>query len=280
MLAADGLDQAHFLVLKGINLPGVAMSIPCLTEKDLGDLRVAAEVGVDYIALSFVQDGEDVRRLKAALAECDAQIPIIAKIEKPRAVENLEDILAESAGVMVARGDLGVEVDLAKVPVYQKRIIAAAQACGKLCITATQMLDSMERNPRPTRAETTDVANAILDGTDAVMLSGETAVGNYPIEAVGIMDQIAREVESSMFFKSTQLDALPELEGPAGIIVKTACYAASERARPLVVFTWSGRTALWISKARPRAPIYALSPQATVVDRLALGWGTGPGKLE
>jgi pyruvate kinase len=155
-------------------------------------------------------------------------------------------------------------------------IIAAARSHGKLCITATQMLDSMERSPRPTRAETTDVANAILDGTDAVMLSGETAIGQYPIEAVGMMDSIAREVEASVFFKSTRLEKLPDLPGPAGIIVKTACFAASEKARPLVVFTWSGRTALWIAKARPRGPIYALTPQATVADQLALGWGITP----
>ncbi len=261
---------------KGINLPGVAMSVPCLTDKDLGDLRVAAEVGCDYVALSFVQRASDVAELKAHLSRLGADIPVIAKIEKPLAVENIDRILAVAEGVMVARGDLGVEVRLEKVPVYQKRIIAAARAHGKLCITATQMLDSMERNPRPTRAETTDVANAILDGTDAVMLSGETAVGRYPIEAVQMMDAIAREVEASPFFRSTDLDALPELPGPAGVIVRTACFASADRGQPLVVFTWSGNTALWVSKARPRAPIFAMTPQPQIADRLALAWGVTP----
>ncbi|MCA9492610.1 MAG: pyruvate kinase, partial [Myxococcales bacterium] len=156
---------------KGINLPGVDMSIPCLTEKDLGDLAVGLDVGVDYVALSFVQRAEDVVELRAAMTgHGQGDIPIIAKIEKPSAVERIDEILAVADGVMVARGDLGVEVSIEKVPVYQKRILSAAQKAGRLAITATQMLDSMERNPRPTRAETTDVANAILDGTDAVML--------------------------------------------------------------------------------------------------------------
>lgn len=261
---------------KGINLPGVQMSIPCLTEKDRGDLQVAMEVGCDFVALSFVQTRGDVEELRRTMGASGADIPIVAKIEKPLAVENLDDILAAADGVMVARGDLGVEVQLEKVPVYQKRIIASARAHGKLCITATQMLDSMERNPRPTRAETTDVANAILDGTDAVMLSGETAVGKYPIEAVRMMDNIAREVEASPFFASTQLDLLKPLPGPAGVIVRTACYASAEEEQPLVIFTWSGNTARWVSKARPRSPIYAMTPQAQVADRLAAAWGVTP----
>ena len=262
---------------KGINLPGVSMSIPCLTEKDRGDLATAVSVGVDYIALSFVQRASDVEELKAAMAELGSPpIPVIAKIEKPLAVENIDEILDVAEGVMVARGDLGVEVQLEKVPVYQKRIIAAARAHGRLCITATKMLDSMERNPRPTRAETTDVANAILDGTDAVMLSGETAVGQYPIEAVKMMDCIAREVEASPFFRPTSIDVLPELDGPRGIILRAACWAAIEQPRPLVVFTWSGSTALYVSKVRPRGPIYALTPQPQVADRLSLAWGVTP----
>jgi pyruvate kinase len=261
---------------KGINLPATNMSVPCLTEKDLGDLQIATDVGCDYIALSFVQAAADVHELRSELLARGADIPIIAKIEKPNAVDRIDEILEASAGVMVARGDLGVEVDLEKVPVYQKRIIAAARSHGKLCITATQMLDSMERNPRPTRAETTDVANAILDGTDAVMLSGETAVGRYPTEAVRMMDAIAREVEASVFFRSTRLEKLPRLPGPAGMIVKSACYAASENARPLVVFTWSGRTALWVSKARPMSPIFAMTPQPQVADQLAMAWGVTP----
>ena len=201
---------------------------------------------------------------------------MIAKIEKPGAVERIEDILAVADGVMVARGDLGVEVSIEKVPVYQKRILEAAQRAGKLAITATQMLDSMERNPRPTRAETTDVANAILDGTDAVMLSGETSVGQHPIAAVRMMDKISREVEGSRFFRPTPIDAMPRFEGTAGLMVRSACYAASEKARPLVVFSWTGATARNASKARPRGPLYALTNNPRTADQLCLAWGVVP----
>ncbi|MCB9688534.1 MAG: pyruvate kinase [Alphaproteobacteria bacterium] len=263
---------------KGINLPGVDMSIPCLTEKDLGDLAVGLDVGVDYVALSFVQRAEDVVALRAAMAEQGhTDIPVIAKIEKPSAVERIDEILAVADGVMVARGDLGVEVSIEKVPVYQKRILSAAQKAGRLAITATQMLDSMERNPRPTRAETTDVANAILDGTDAVMLSGETSVGRYPVEAVQMMDKISREVEGSAFFRSTPIDAMPvTTDSSTGIVVRAACYAASEKARPLVVFSWTGATARQASKARPRGPLFALTNNPRTADQLSLAWGVVP----
>jgi pyruvate kinase len=177
---------------------------------------------------------------------------------------------------MVARGDLGVEVSIEKVPVYQKRILEAAHVAGKLAITATQMLDSMERNPRPTRAETTDVANAILDGTDAVMLSGETSVGKYPIEAVKMMDKISREVEGSRWFRPSTLDSMPRFEGSSGLVVRSACYAASEKARPLVVFSWSGATARQASKARPRGPLFALTSNPRTADQLCLAWGVVP----
>jgi pyruvate kinase len=177
---------------------------------------------------------------------------------------------------MVARGDLGVEVSIEKVPVYQKRILEAAHRAGKLAITATQMLDSMERNPRPTRAETTDVANAILDGTDAVMLSGETSVGKYPIEAVRMMDKISREVEGSRFFRPTAMEAMPRFDGTTGIVVRSAVYAASEKERPLVVFSWSGATARQASKARPKGPLYALTNNPRTADQLCLAWGVVP----
>lgn len=261
---------------KGINLPGVKMSVPCLTEKDLGDLAVGLEVGVDFVALSFVRTAADIEELKAEMERLGTTAPIIAKIEKPQAVEAIDSIAAVAEGLMVARGDLGVEVSIEKVPVYQKHIIEAAHRHGALCITATQMLDSMERNPRPTRAETTDVANAILDGTDAVMLSGETAVGRFPVEAVKMMDNIAREVEDSRFFRSTPLDQLPPLPGPGGVVARSAVYAATEAARPLIIYTWSGLTAWYAGKARPRGPIYALTPHAQVADRLALAWGVTP----
>ena len=263
---------------KGINLPGVALSVPCLTEKDLGDLAVGLDVGVDYVALSFVQRASDIAELKQKMAEHgQPDVPVIAKIEKPQAVDAIDEILALAEGVMVARGDLGVEVSIEKVPVYQKRIISAAQRWGRLCITATQMLDSMERNPRPTRAETTDVANAILDGTDAVMLSGETSVGDYPILAVRMMDRIAREVEGSRFFTPTRLDEMVWLEGTSGgLVVRSACWAASQCNCPLVVFSWSGQTARQASKTRPLGPIYALTSNAQTADRLSLAWGVTP----
>lgn len=262
---------------KGINLPGVDMSIPCITEKDLADLAVGVEVGMDYVALSFVQRAEDVLQLQRELVRLGQPgLPVIAKIEKPQAVERIEEILAVAEGVMVARGDLGVEVSIEKVPVYQKRILEAARNAGKLSITATQMLDSMERNPRPTRAETTDVANAILDGTDAIMLSGETSVGKYPIEAVRMMDKISREVEGSVFFRPTTIDQMPRFEGSSGLVVRSACYAASEKARPLVVFSWTGTTARQASKARPRGPLFALTSNPRTADQLCLAWGVVP----
>ncbi len=261
---------------KGINLPGVSMSIPSLTDKDRADLAVGLEVGCDYVALSFVRSAADVLLLREAMRALGTVLPIIAKIEKPQAVDDLENILDVSEGVMVARGDLGVEVNIEKVPVYQKIIIAAAHRKGRLCITATQMLDSMERNPRPTRAETTDVANAILDGTDAVMLSGETATGRYPMEAVGMMDRIAREVEASAFLRPTPLDALPPMEGTSGVILRAACAAAGTSGRPLVVFTWSGATARFVSKARPKGPILAITPHREVADKMSLVWGVTP----
>ncbi|MFZ5477608.1 MAG: pyruvate kinase [Myxococcota bacterium] len=261
---------------KGINIPGVSVSAPCLTEKDLEDLEVGVAAGVDYVALSFVREATDVLELREHLRRLGSpDIPIVAKIEKPQGVANIQDILPAVEGIMVARGDLGVEVNLEKVPVIQKNLIAAANRAGVLVITATQMLDSMERNPRPTRAETTDVANAILDGTDAVMLSGETATGRYPIKAVETMDRIAREVENSPWMRPP-LDEVTVLAGPSHTVVRSACYAVREIHRPLIVFTWSGSTALIASKSRPQAPIYALTPNQTTYDRLALAWGVTP----
>jgi len=261
---------------KGINLPGVALSAPALTEKDCGDLRVGMEVGVDYVALSFVRSASDLLILHDEMAKYGARLPCIAKIEKPQAVENIEEILQHCEGVMVARGDLGVEVSIERVPVYQKAIIRAAFKKGALIITATQMLDSMERNPRPTRAETTDVANAILDGTDAVMLSGETATGKYPVESVTMMDNIAREVESSPFFRPTPPSELPPMSGPGGAVWRAACYSIHEEPRPLVVFTWSGQSAIFASRARSTMPVFALTSEQRVVDQLSMVWGVTP----
>ncbi len=262
---------------KGINLPGAAVSAPSLTVKDLGDLDVGVSVGVDMVALSFVRRPEDVLALQQQLEHLgDATIPVVAKIEKPQAVECIEAICEVAQGIMVARGDLGVEVPIEKVPVLQKRIIDAAFRRGRMCITATQMLDSMTHSPRPTRAETTDVANAILDGTDAVMLSGETAIGRYPVQTVHTMDRICREVEASRFFQPTHPRDMPRWSGPRGTLTRAACWAVQEEPRPLVVVTWSGGSAVFVSKARPRVPIFALTPDPVVLARLASVWGVTP----
>ena len=259
---------------KGINLPNTTIKAPALTDKDIADLAVGVAAGADYVALSFVRHAADVKKLHAALAENGhPDVPIIAKIEKPEAVENIEEILDEVDGIMVARGDLGVEIPLEQVPVVQKQLINAANQRGKLVITATQMLDSMERNPRPTRAEATDVANAILDGTDAVMLSGETAAGDWPTRSVEVMDRIARQVESSPFLVPPDLSNLTALAHRDRTVARAACDAVREHPRPLVVFTWSGHAAILASKSRPKSPIFALTPHAPVCDRLRLVWG-------
>ncbi len=262
---------------KGINLPGLELTIPAITEKDLADLAVGMEIRADFVAMSFVQRPEDVVALREAMKKHGHVTPIIAKIEKPTAVERIDEICEVAEGVMVARGDLGVEVSLEKVPVYQKRIIQAAFDKHRIIITATQMLDSMERNPRPTRAETTDIANAILDGTDAVMLSGETSIGSYPVEAVQVMDQIAREIESSQFFKPTQpTDASMSDKSETHTVLRAAGFTARALDVPLVIFNWTGRSALYLSKIRNRTPIYALTDNTNVQNLLQLVWGVTP----
>ena len=262
---------------KGINLPDTRVSAPALTDKDKADVATGIQAGIDYVAISFVRSGADVRQLQALLVELGApQTPIIAKIEKPQAVAAIDEILDEVAGIMVARGDLGVEIPIEEVPVVQKTLIAAANHRSKLVITATQMLDSMERNPRPTRAEVTDIANAIVDGTDAVMLSGETATGSWPVHAVEVMDRVARSVEQSPFLHLPSLEDLPDLDSGRGTVTRAACYAVRDRARPLLVFTWSGATAILASKSRPRMPVYAFTPDPRVCDRLCLVWGVEP----
>jgi pyruvate kinase len=262
---------------KGINVPRTAVRAPSLTDKDLGDLEAGVQAGVDYVALSFVRHAADVRALRGELRRHGVEdMPVVAKIEKPQGVANIEEILAEVQGIMVARGDLGVEIPFEQVPGAQKHLIAAANRAGVLVITATQMLDSMERNPRPTRAEITDVANAILDGTDAVMLSGETANGQYPLKAVQTMDRIAQEVEGGVWFRRPALSELPQQKNAESVVLRAACYAVREQPRPLVVFTWSGSTAIRASKARPPMGIFAICHQQTVADRLALAWGVTP----
>ena len=260
---------------KGINLPGVKLKIPSLTPKDRRDLAFSLQMGANYVAQSFVRTAADVQAAKAAIARAGKDTPIVAKLEKPEALDNLEEILAVTDGVMVARGDLGVEMNLEKVPVAQKRIISAARDALVPVITATQMLDSMQKNPRPTRAEASDVANAIFDGSDALMLSGETAAGSYPLESVVMMDRIIREAEASV-------TSLPRPARSNDLLISEAiaeaiCYAAEElNLKAIAVFTESGSSARLVSKYRPRAPIIAFSPVQEARRRLSLLWGVLP----
>jgi pyruvate kinase len=261
---------------KGVNLPGVPLPIPSLTRKDLEDLDFALELGVDFVALSFVRAAADVRDLKARVRESGSEARVIAKIEKAEALAALEEILDESDAVMVARGDLGVEIGPAEVPLLQKRIIHEALERGKPVITATQMLESMITQPEPTRAEASDVANAILDGTSAVMLSAETATGQFPIEAVRTMDQIAGAVEPSLGYRHE----LPEAaESPTvGQAMSNASCDLAEAlgAKAILVPTFTGRTASAVARLRPRRPIVALTHHSTAVRQLALEWGVTP----
>jgi len=264
---------------QGINLPGVKLNVPSLTSKDRNDLEFALELGADFIALSFVRTAADVRAAKAAITRTGKTTPVIAKIEKPEALDHLDEILRAADGVMVARGDLGVEMSPEKVPVAQKEIISRARNALKPVITATQMLDSMENSPRPTRAEASDVANAVFDGSDALMLSGETAVGHFPIESVAMMDRIIREAESSV----TQLPR-PARFGELHIgevVAEAICHAAEElRMSAVAVFTESGFSARLVSKYRPRAPIVGFSPNQETRRRLSLYWGVLPRRID
>ena len=260
---------------KGINLPGVKLHVPAITEKDRLDLRFALAHGADYIAASFVRRPEDVHLAKELVRRAKKDTPVIVKLEKPEAIENLEQILPVSDGVMVARGDLGVEMNPEQVPVVQKNIIARAREFRRPVITATQMLESMTENPRPTRAEASDVANAIFDGTDAVMLSAETATGRYPVETVGMMARIIEMAESSIheFPRPAGQERLKVAETVAELV----CHASRELHMKLIaVFTHSGFTARLISRYRPLVPIVAFSPKAETRRRMALLWGVTP----
>lgn len=263
---------------KGINLPGVALSIPALTDKDRRDLEFGLRHGIDAVAQSFVRTAADVREAKRIIASHGKEVPVIAKLEKPQAVDHLEEILEVADGVMVARGDLGVEVAPEKVPVIQKHVIRRAAAWRKPVITATQMLESMIENPRPTRAEASDVANAVFDGTDAVMLSAETASGKYPRESVSIMSRIVIEAESNMGDLG-QVRRRREHHGLS--VAETICEAIAHAAEDLpmgaiAIFTETGNTARMISKYRPKVPIYAFTHIESVVHRLNLYWGVHP----
>jgi len=266
---------------KGMNLPRASHAIPAITDKDRRDLRFVLEQQVDWVALSFVRNSGEVRELKEMireLAASDRPVPVVAKIEKPEAVDDIDGIIEAADGIMVARGDLGIETSPEAVPIVQKMIIAKCNAVGKPVITATQMLDSMIRNPRPTRAEASDVANAILDGTDAIMLSGETAVGKYPLEALRTMVRIAREAERSELDHAARPHPSPRPVTSIADAVSHATYetACDLEAAAIITPTISGHTARVISKYRPHCPIIAVTPSPTVQHQLTLYWGVRP----
>lgn len=260
---------------KGVNVPNVRLNVPSVTVKDLEHLKFGLEQSVDYVALSFVREAVDICRVRKYIEERNSSIPLIAKIEKHEAVDNIDEIVSEADGVMIARGDLGVEVPLTKVPLLQKEIISKCNRLGKPVIVATQMLESMVGSPRPTRAEASDVANAILDGADAVMLSGETAAGKYPVESALMMKQIALEAEQALPYHrilSAKADTVVPQTDDA--ISYAACNIAEQLgAKAIVAYTTSGSTAHRVAKYRPGTPILAITTRNLTRRRLALYWG-------
>ncbi|MER3537065.1 MAG: pyruvate kinase [Thermus sp.] len=263
---------------KGINIPGADLSIPALSDKDIEDLALGAELSVDWVAVSFVRSRDDLLLARHYLARFGSRARLMAKVEKPSAVLRFEEILEEADGVMVARGDLGVEMPIEEVPIVQKRIILRAIAAGKPVVTATQMLESMVQNPFPTRAEASDVANAIFDGSDAVMLSAETAAGAYPVEAVAMMRRIAEVVETSPEFvhKLNVLRPAPTPTTQDAIAQAADDVVEAVGAKAIVVFTATGSSARRIARTRPPVPILALTPNPEVRNQLALVWGVYP----
>lgn len=260
---------------KGINIPGADLSIPAMTDKDIEDLALGAELGVDWVAVSFVRSRDDLLLARHYMNRLGHEAKLMAKIEKPGAVQRFDEILAEADGVMVARGDLGVEMPPEEVPIVQKRLIRRTRAAGKPVVTATQMLESMIHSPSPTRAEASDVANAIFDGSDAVMLSAETAVGEYPIEAVAMMARVARAVEGSPEYQNAQriLRPDPEHNTQDAIALAATEVAESLPAKVIVVFTASGSSLWRVARYRPGVPILALTPNARVRQQLVLASG-------
>ena len=263
---------------KGINIPDADLSIPALTDKDMEDLLFGAELDVDWVAISFVRSRDDLLLARHYLARAGSRAKLMAKIEKPSAVARFDEILEEVDGIMVARGDLGVELPPERVPLIQKRLIRACVQAGKPVVTATQMLESMISSPTPTRAEASDVANAIYDGTDAIMLSAETAVGSYPVEAVKMMVRIARTVESDPSYQADMRGRYPEPDSTtADAVSLAACQMAHNvSAKMIVTFTSSGTTALRVAHNRPVAPIFALTPSERAYRQLSIVWGVIP----
>jgi len=262
---------------KGINLPGVSVSAPSLTDKDKRDVNFGIQNGVDFFALSFVRTADDLQQIKSIMKKKGVSIPVIAKIEKPEAVENLSSILEAADGIMVARGDLGVELQPEQVPTIQKQIIYLSAKQNKLVITATQMLETMSTNPIPTRAEASDVANAIFDGTDAVMLSGETASGRYPVKALRMMAKIADEAENSPFMRYNIQHDPDSSDLITHAVAQSAVNILHEiKARCIVAFSVSGKTSKQISRQRPTAPVFAFTSRKEIYNRLVLLWGITP----
>jgi pyruvate kinase len=273
---AGGLVTSH----KGVNVPGVHVPIPSLTDKDRADLEAALAVDADFVALSFVRSPDDVRKVRGLLEDAGSHAHVIAKIEKKEAIDTLPQILDAADAVMVARGDLGVEIGPASVPLLQKRIILAALERGKPVITATQMLETMEHRPEPTRAEASDVANAVLDGSSALMLSGETAIGEFPVHAVEYMDRIARAVEPSLAYRH-QLPDAEESPSIGDAVSNAACdLAEALEATAIIVPTFTGRTASAVARLRPHRPVIALTHLRRSAQQLALEWGVTPVEIE
>lgn len=265
---------------KGIIVPGSSSQAPSMSSKDITDLRFGLENGVDAVALSFVRSRKDVMELKAAMKIFGREIPIVSKIEREEAVTNIEEIIEESTGIMVARGDLGLEMPAERLPIIQKDIIHKCNQWGRPVITATQMLESMITNPRPTRAEASDVANAVLDGTDTVMLSGETSVGRYPLDTVGYMDRIISNTETQYPFFSLKYRSLDKNQTIADAIGQASCILADQiNAAAIVTYTTSAYTAKNIANYRPRVPVIAITSDSHVLRRLSLVWGVFPYRI-
>ncbi|WP_370325590.1 pyruvate kinase [Euzebya sp.] len=269
-VVAGGLAKSR----KGLNLPGVEVSAPCLTDKDVEDLKFAMELGADWVALSFVRRPEDIQDVRDRIADLGGQSPVIAKLERPEAIERLTDIIDVTDAVMVARGDLGVEIGPERVPAIQKEIIAEANAESRPVITATEMLDSMINSPRPTRAEASDVANAIFDGSDAVMLSGETAAGKYPVEAVRTMARIVEVAERSPHLIHPSPPPHSELSVSRVVAQSAVQVARDVRAQAIVVFSMTGWSVQLVSKMRPEMPLVGLTPSDRARRRTSMMWGT------
>jgi pyruvate kinase len=258
-----------------INLPGVKVSLPALTSKDLADIRVGLEEGVDFIALSFVREAKDIRQLKAVMEDANPRPLIIAKIEDQLAVRNLDEIVAEADGIMVARGDLGIECPYEELPIIQRKIVKTCLQVGRPVIVATHMLESMIENPLPTRAEVTDVANAVFESADAIMLSGETTVGKYPVRCIEVFDRIARRIERS---GGANFQEGARLTTPRQKLVKSGVVMANElRAEAILVFTMRGHMARYTAWMRPHhSPVHAVCPNRKVADSLSMNWGVVP----